>query len=69
MTTLQVLEGSETGPLQAQEVAANHQAACTAFFTDIDTLRTQAADYLAQISKHVRWRQTICSYFASFGAW
>lgn len=67
MTPLQVLEGSETGALHAQEVAANHQEACSAFFTDVDALCTQAADYLAQISSHVRRQECICVILTRLG--
>lgn len=55
------MEAVEAAQAQVQEVAASHQGGCDTFFADVDTLCRQAADYLAELSKHVRDAIRICS--------
>ncbi|KAL4854988.1 hypothetical protein ACK3TF_004454 [Chlorella vulgaris] len=45
------MEGADGAHVQAQEVAASHQAACS-IFTDVQHLAGQAAEYLALLSGH-----------------
>jgi hypothetical protein len=50
------MKAVETVQAQMQEVASSHQAACPAFFQDVEALCSTAASYLAQLQKNVRGR-------------
>ena len=47
------MEGIEVAQAAGAQVVADQQAACDAFFADIDQLCTHAAEYLAEMSQQV----------------
>ena len=54
------MEGIEVAQAAGAQVVADQQAACDAFFADIDQLCTHAAEYLAEMSHrnmYPRFRQ------------
>lgn len=51
------MEGIESVQQQAGQVAASQQQACASFFSDVEQLCSNAAEYLAELSKQA-WRSS-----------